>query len=176
MKYFKNLANSYNHWEHIAWLVYLELRNWNIRFHRGYERTNPSKAKQPWWRHQMETFSALLAIYAGNSPVTGEFPAQRLVTRSFDIFFDLRLNQRWVNNREAGDLRRYRAHYDVFVMYRDADLLGPSTNIDLVARPIRLCLPWQPPTNCNFLCWVCIWLCSFYECDLLKYIYIYIIY
>ena len=43
-----------------------------------------------WWRHQMETFSALLAICVGNSPVPGEFPAQRPVTRSFDVFFDLR--------------------------------------------------------------------------------------
>ena len=42
-----------------------------------------------WWRHQMETFSALLAIR-----VSGEFPAQRPVTRSFDVFFDLRLNKR----------------------------------------------------------------------------------
>ena len=47
-----------------------------------------------WWRHEMETFSALLAICAGNSPVTGEFHAQRPVTRSFDIFFDLSLNKR----------------------------------------------------------------------------------
>ena len=47
-----------------------------------------------WWRHKMETFSALLAIYAGNSPVPGEFPTQRPVMRSFDIFFDLRLNKR----------------------------------------------------------------------------------
>ena len=46
------------------------------------------------WRHQMETFSALLAICAGNSPVTGEFPPQRPVTRSFDVFFDLCLNTR----------------------------------------------------------------------------------
>ena len=44
-----------------------------------------------WLRHQMETFSALLAICAGNSPVPGEFTAQRPVTRSFDVFFDLRL-------------------------------------------------------------------------------------
>ena len=36
----------------------------------------------------METFSALLALCAGNSPVTGEFPSQRPVTRSFDVFFD----------------------------------------------------------------------------------------
>ena len=46
-----------------------------------------------WWRHQMETFSALLAIYAGNSPVPGEFPTQRPVTRSFDVFFDVRPNK-----------------------------------------------------------------------------------
>ena len=37
----------------------------------------------------METFSALLAMYAGNLPVTGEFPVQSPVTRSFDTFFDL---------------------------------------------------------------------------------------
>ena len=47
-----------------------------------------------WWRHQMETFSALLAICAGNSPVPGEFPAQRPVTRSFVVFFDVHLNKR----------------------------------------------------------------------------------
>ena len=47
-----------------------------------------------WWRHQMETFSALLSICAGNSPVPGEFHAQSPVTRSFDVFFDLRLNKR----------------------------------------------------------------------------------
>ena len=42
----------------------------------------------------MEIFSALLAICAGNSPVTGEFPTQRPVTRSFDVYFDLRPNER----------------------------------------------------------------------------------
>ena len=42
----------------------------------------------------METFSALLAICAENSPVPGEFTAQRPVTRSFDVIFDLRLNKR----------------------------------------------------------------------------------
>ena len=46
-----------------------------------------------WWRHQMETFSSLLALCAGNSPVTGEFPTHSPVPRSFDVFFDLRLNQ-----------------------------------------------------------------------------------
>ena len=47
----------------------------------------------PWWRHQMETFSASLALCAGHSPVTSEFPVQRTVTRSFDVLFDLHLNK-----------------------------------------------------------------------------------
>ena len=54
---------------------------------------------------------ALLALCAGNSPATGEFPSQRPVTRSFDVFFHLRLNG-WINNREAGGLRRPRHYYD----------------------------------------------------------------
>ena len=47
-----------------------------------------------WWRHQMETFSALLALCGGNSTVPSEFPAQRPVTQSVDVFFDLRLIKR----------------------------------------------------------------------------------
>ena len=46
-----------------------------------------------WWRHQMETFSALLVLCAVNSPVTGEFPPQRPVIWNFDVFY-LRLNKR----------------------------------------------------------------------------------
>ena len=42
----------------------------------------------------METFSALLAICAGNSPATGELSAQSPVTRSLDVFLDLRMNER----------------------------------------------------------------------------------
>ena len=47
------------------------------------------------WCHQTKTFSVLLAIRTGNSPVTGEFPAQRSLRRTFDVFLDLRLNKRW---------------------------------------------------------------------------------
>ena len=47
---------------------------------------------KPWWRHQMETFSALLTLFQGNPPATGGFPSQGPVTRSFDVFFDLRLH------------------------------------------------------------------------------------
>ena len=68
-----------------------------------------------WWRHIMETFSALLAICAENSPVPGEFPAQRRVTRSFDVFFDLRPNKRlnkqswgWWSETPSSSLWRHR--------------------------------------------------------------------
>ena len=47
-----------------------------------------------WWRHQMVTFPTLLALCAGNSLVTGEFPSQRPVKWSFHLFSDLRLNKR----------------------------------------------------------------------------------
>ena len=49
------------------------------------------------------------------SPVN---PPQRPVTRSIDVFFDLRLIKRL---SEAGDLRRHRAHYDVIVMIRHSN-------------------------------------------------------
>ena len=49
---------------------------------------------ESWWCHQMETFSALLTLGAGISPVTGEFPAQRPATRSFDISVICALNKR----------------------------------------------------------------------------------
>ena len=68
----------------------------------------------------METFTTLLALCAGNSPVTSEFPSQRPVTWNFDVFFDLRITNDWVNNRDAGDLRRYYAHYNVTVMHNFA--------------------------------------------------------
>ena len=71
----------------------------------------------PWWRHQMETFSALLAICAENSPVPVNSPHKGQWREA--LMFTLicaRING-WVNNREAGDFRRYRAHYDVIVMH-----------------------------------------------------------
>ena len=67
------------------------IRYWYPECHWKLKKCSVSLAS--WWRHQMETFSALLALCAGNSPVSGEFPAQRPVTRSF-FFFDLHLVKR----------------------------------------------------------------------------------
>ena len=77
---FPILIRRYLYIESGPWLLHVHSREWVIIL--------------PWWRHQMETFSALLAICAGNSPVSGEFPAQRPVAGSYDIFFDLCLNKR----------------------------------------------------------------------------------
>ena len=64
----------------------------------------------------METFSALLAICAGNSPVSGDFPAQRPVTRALMFSLICAWINCWVNNGEAGDFRFYLTHDDVIVI------------------------------------------------------------
>ena len=64
----------------------------------------------------MKTSSALLTLCAGNSPVTGEFSSQRPVARGYGVFLIGALTNDSVNNQNAGDLRRHRAHYDVTVM------------------------------------------------------------
>ena len=75
-----------------------------------------SHITQPWWLHYMETFSALLALCAGNSPVTGEFPHKGQWCRALMFSLICAWIRGWVNNREAGDLRCHRTHYDVIVM------------------------------------------------------------
>ena len=69
-----------------------------------------STNRHTWWRHQWKHFPRYWP-FVREFPGPGEVPAQRPVTRSFDVFF-----YDWVNNREAGDLRRHRGHYDVNVM------------------------------------------------------------
>ena len=131
---------------------------------------NPYKAKllgehaQPsnhwhafsWWRHQMETFSALLALCEGN---TGGFPSQRPVTRSFDVFFDLPLNKRsskqsgcpWFETPSRPLWRRcnvcYRHRPMVSVSFRNASPWhrpGDSTaTVKIVAKSIFWCLNTQ---------------------------------
>ena len=69
-----------------------------------------------WWRHQMETFSALLALCAGNSPVPVNSPHKGQWCGALMFSLICTWINAWVNNPEALDLRRHRAHYDVIVM------------------------------------------------------------
>ena len=74
----------------------------------------PGRCGSTWWRHQMETFSALLAICAGKrSPVSSSHKGQCHGTLMFSLICAW-LNG-WVDNREACDLRRHRAHYAAIV-------------------------------------------------------------
>ena len=91
-----------------------------------------------WWRHQMETFSALLALCAGNSPVTAEFPSQRPVTRSLDVYFDLRLNKRlskqswdWWFETLSQSLCSY-----CYELPASKNVLSPGLQLNVQQRPI----------------------------------------
>ena len=69
-----------------------------------------------WWRHQMEPFSALLALWAGNSPVPVNSPHKGQWRGALMFSLICAWVNDWVNNREAGDLRRHRGHHEVIVM------------------------------------------------------------
>ena len=76
-----------------------------------------------WRRHQMETFSALLAIVRGHRPPVNS-PHKGHWRRAVIFLMICAWINGWVNNREAGDLRRHRTHYDVTVMW----LVPPVAN------------------------------------------------
>ena len=89
----------------------------------------------PWWRHQMEKFSALLATCTGNSPVPGEAAPRKGQWRGALMFSLIWVwINGWVNDLDAGDLRRSRAHYDVTLMTQIAKFMGPI---------------WGPPGPCR---------------------------
>ena len=70
-----------------------------------------------WWRHQMETFSALLAICVGNSPVPVNSPHKSQWHGALMFSLICAWINVWVNTGEAGDLKCHHAHYDVIVMW-----------------------------------------------------------
>ena len=71
-----------------------------------------------WWRHQMETFSALLALCEGVhwSPVDSPYKGQWRGALMSSVICAW-TNGSASNDRDPGDLRRHHAHYDVTVMW-----------------------------------------------------------
>ena len=100
----------------------------------------------PWWRYQMETFSALLGHLWGNSsqPPVNSPKGQWRGALMFSLIC-VWING-WVNKREAGDLRRYHAHYDVIVV----------SNRVLVSYTFYLLMVFKIPFTDNLL--VCFFL------------------
>ena len=78
------------------WPLWMTLFSvWHL--HRSIERARAELLQVQCWiltSSNGKKKSALLALCARNSPVTGEFPAQRPETRSCDVFIDLQLNKR----------------------------------------------------------------------------------
>ena len=70
----------------------------------------------PRWRHQMETFSALLALCARNSPVSVNSVHKGQGRGALIFSLICARKNDWINSREAGDLRRHCGHYDAIVM------------------------------------------------------------
>ena len=76
-----------------------------------------------WWRHQMQTFSALLALCEGNPTVIVGFPRKWQWLRYLLFSLICAWTNSWANNLDAGDLRRHRVHYDVTVMKATFNLI-----------------------------------------------------
>ena len=82
------------------------------------------------------TIFRIIGPLCGEFTGPGEFPAQRPLTRSSDISLIYAWINDWVNNREAGDLRRHCGHYGVNVMIKHSQLLsGALSMIILALRP-----------------------------------------
>ena len=102
--------------------------------------------------HQMETFSVLLDFSAGNSPVTGEFPSQTQGMLSFDVFFDLRLNQQL-----SKQWRRRWFEMSSRSLWRHFNALVRSCGIHLEAIPHETIQRsvnemWYKTKSCNKSC------------------------
>ena len=95
-------------------------QSWVQKIASSIEPLSITRHQWPWWRHQMETFSAWLALYAGNSPVPVNSPHKGQWRGALMFSLICVWINGCVNNREAGDLRRNRGHYDVIVMLRKA--------------------------------------------------------
>ena len=119
-----------------------------------------------WLRNQMETFSALLAFVRGihrwpvNCPHKGQWRGALICAR---------ING-WVNKREGGDLRRYRAHYNATTMTdetlnaiphgRHDDVMNPFPHSCLFMRGIHGSLvdsTHKKTNNADHWCFVCCW-------------------
>ena len=91
-----------------------------------------------WWHHQMETFTALLAICAGHSPVPDEFPHKGQWRGALMFSLICAWINGWVNSHEAGKMRRHCAHYDVIVI---------SVWSSMDSHTFRPCVLWDRMTS-----------------------------
>ena len=69
------------------------------------------KQNKPFWRHDMEKFSTLLALCEGNPPVMGGFPHTKgLSVQGFNVALKFAWAWSWANDQVADDMRRHDTH------------------------------------------------------------------
>ena len=127
---------------------------------------------EAWWHHQVEIFFVLLALCAGNSLVTGEFPSQRPVTRSFYVYFDLRLNKRlskqsWCRWFEVPlhSLWHHCNDYHHFIQTSMSNLWSGPLLLTWISNHMS-CKFWDEitylfPNFNNFTVWIMEWISNF---------------
>ena len=121
-----------------------------------------------WWRHQMEAFSAWLTPCAGNSPAPVNSPHKGPVTRSFDVFFNLRLNKRlskqpwgWWFQTPSWSLWRHCNETSMRTLCNKASIICNHNHLKLqlwgARTPWWLQIHWYQISD-NSPCW--------YDCDI----------
>ena len=103
-------ACANNEWNRLSWKnCGIELNQWKKdKWTNMWTNNSTVFLYNAWWRHQMETFSHYWPFVRGihRSPVNSPHNGQWRWALMFCLIY-VWINS-WVNNREAGDLRRYR--------------------------------------------------------------------
>ena len=113
------------------WSKYLDqlsltFNNSNVVWIPGIVKNTTQLSTLVWW-HLFPWISWIFCVTGslyGISPVTGKFTSQSTVVQSF--LWSAPWINGWVNNREAGDLRRHCAHYDITVMFKGTTFCAVS--------------------------------------------------
>ena len=123
--------------------------------------SNHHHNSSPWWRHQMEIFSGIHRSTV-NTPHRGQW-REALMYSLICVWINV-----WVNNRDAGDLRRYRAHYDVTVMF--IDNMHVNIGCGMVIRKLECYKQVFSLTKTDFESFVHSWKAykQFLNCDLMN--------
>ena len=116
-----NYRNSFDWSINLCRVVSGKLREYNVNIIHSEELAPFVERPSAWWRHEMmtssmETFYALLALCAGNSPVPVNSPHKGQWRWVLMLYLIYAWINDWVNNHKAGDLRHHRGHNDVIVM------------------------------------------------------------
>ena len=100
------------------------------------------KEDPSWWRHQMENLFRVTGPLCGEFTGPGEFPTQMPVTRSFDVFFDLRLNKR-LSKRPRG----WWFETQSWSLWRHSNVITKSSSKNTNVEIYIYCITWW----CNLI-------------------------